>query len=101
MCRNYCNDYTQDPKIFYETIKIANSFQFRFPSTPSGQWELSSEQFEDLYTATLDNVDDILIECIFGDETCPTCHRPWPNCTHNREEAWKRMNEIGDEIQLP
>ena len=101
MCRNYCDTYGVDEKVFYNTVKIANSFEFRYPSTPRGQWELSSEEYEKFYTASLDQVNDLLVELIFGDETCPTCRQPWPKCTHNREEAWKRMNEIGDEIQLP
>lgn len=103
MIRNYCSDYGKDPKIFYETIKIANSFQFRFPSTPKGQWELSSEQFEDLYTATLDSVDDLLIDCIFGEdpEVCPVCNRVLPKCSNiKREQAWKKMMEEGGKIEL-
>lgn len=99
MCRNYCDDYGKDPAVFYDTIKIANSFQFRYPSTPKGQWELSSEQFDEFYTASLDDVDDILYECIFEDERCPECKQLLPKCNHREAYAWSKVLN-GGKIEL-
>lgn len=73
MCRNYCDDYKVDPKVFYETIKIANTFEFRYPSTPGGHWELSVTEFDEYYTASWDRVKDTVRASVFAEELCSKC----------------------------
>lgn len=73
MCRNYCDDYKVDPKVFYETLKIANTFEFRYPSTPGGHWELSVTEFDEYYTASWDRVKDTVRASVFAEELCSKC----------------------------
>lgn len=73
MCLNYCNDYDIEPNIFYETLKVANTFEFCYPSTPNEHWELSVSEFEEFYTASWDRVKDIVRNLIFSDQLCDKC----------------------------
>ena len=79
MLMNYCDDFGVDPHIFYQTLMTANVFQFRYPSTPSGQWELATEQFDELYTASKEMADPVVKSIIFDDsEYCPACGQLLP-----------------------
>lgn len=73
MCLNYCNDYGVDSNIFYETLKVANTFEFCFPTTPGEHWELSVSEFDDMYTASWDRVKDIVRNLIFSEQLCNKC----------------------------
>jgi len=73
MCLNYCNDFGIDPNIFYETLKVANTFEFCYPTTPNEHWELSVNEFEEFYTASWDRVKDIIRNLIFADQLCDKC----------------------------
>jgi len=88
MCLNYCIDYGVEPNIFYETLKIANTFEFCYPSTPSEHWELSVSEFDDLYTASWDRVKDIVRNLIFADQLCDKCP------LHNK------LSSIGDDFDF-
>lgn len=70
MCMNYCKDYDVDPKIFYEVLSIANTFEFHYPSTPGGHWELTVEEFDKYYTASWDKVKDIVHSLVTLSEIC-------------------------------
>ena len=73
MCLNYCNDYKVQPNIFYETLKIANTFEFCFPTTPGEHWELSVSEFDDLYTPSWLRVKDVVRNLIFSEQLCDKC----------------------------
>jgi hypothetical protein len=73
MCLNYCKDYGVESNIFYETLKVANTFEFCFPTTPGEHWELSVTEFDELYTASWDRVKDIVRNLIFEDQLCAQC----------------------------
>lgn len=73
MCLNYCSDSGVDSNIFYETLKIANTFEFCYPSTPNEHWELSVSEFEDYYTPSWSRVKSIIESLVFKDHLCTTC----------------------------
>lgn len=80
MLMNYCDDFGVDPHIFYQTLMTANVFQFRYPSTPGGQWELATEEFNEKYTASQKRVDPVVKSIIFNDnEYCSSCGQLLPH----------------------
>ena len=80
MLMNYCDDFEIDPHIFYQTLMTANVFQFRYPSTPGGQWELATEEFDEKYTASQEMVDPVVKSIIFDDnEYCSSCGQLLPH----------------------
>jgi hypothetical protein len=92
MCLNYCDDYKVDPKVFYETLKIANTFEFRYPSTPGGHWELSVTEFDEFYTASWDRVKDTVRATIFADDLCPKC--PLLHKVNDREFDYATLDQF-------
>ena len=80
MLMNYCDDFGVDPHIFYQTLMTANVFQFRYPSTPGGQWELATKEFDEEYTASQERVDPVVKSIIFNDnEYCSSCGQLLPH----------------------
>lgn len=73
MTKNYCSDHNVDPNVFFETLKVANTFEFRHPTTPGGHWELSVDEFGESYTSSWDEVEQIVKEMIFSDVVCSDC----------------------------
>lgn len=73
MVKNYCSDHGVNPNVFFETLKVANTFEFRHPTTPGGHWELSVEEFDELYTSSWDEMEQIVKEMIFSDVVCSDC----------------------------
>lgn len=73
MCMNYCKDYDVDTEVFYKTLSIANSFEFHYPSTPHGHWELTVEEFNKYYTAPWNEVQDIVKSLITLSKFCVDC----------------------------
>lgn len=73
MINNYCSDHGMNPNVFFETLKVANTFEFRHPTTPGGHWELSVEEFDELYTSSWSEMEQIVKEMIFSDVVCSDC----------------------------
>ena len=74
MLMNYCDDFGVDSHIFYQTLMTSNVFQFRYPSTPRGQWERATEEFDKKYAASKKMVDPVVKSIIFDDnEYCSAC----------------------------
>ena len=74
MLRNYCKDNPYVSKqVFLETISIANTFRFDYPSTPQGHWDLSKTEFERDYAANWDSISDVVRTLIFSEELCDKC----------------------------
>lgn len=73
MCDEYCDEYDVNPQVFYETVKIANTFKFVYPSTPNDHWEMAQDEFNSDYTSPFNDVKDELRSMVFGKTLCSNC----------------------------